>query len=274
MWDNGLLTFDSNVLLNIYRYSSGTRKEILKLIDKLSAKIFLTHQSGLEFHRQRFDVIAEQEKAYRDFNESLGRIEEELNVRNRHPFLSDILHHKLNMLLNEVKSEIRTSELYYGDLFGTDEIYNEINRLFEKRLENPFSPEELGKILEEEKKKQDNKYLFPMMEEREEDHHNRQYGDLILWKQIIHKAKKSRKPIILVTDERKKDWWWTLNNGKIIGPRQDLVEEIFNETHVDFYIYTTEKFLEHGLSYLNEKGNAKVLEEVKDRREDFMKATA
>ncbi|WEK38071.1 MAG: PIN domain-containing protein [Candidatus Pseudobacter hemicellulosilyticus] len=271
VWDNGLLTFDSNVLLNIYRYPADTRKELLKLIDKLSAKIFLTHQGGLEFHRNRFDVIVEQEKTYREFNENFSRIETELSARNCHPYLSDIVHHKLSQVLGEVKTEIRSNEQYFSDLITNDEIYLEINRLFEKKIESPFTPEELHKLLEDEKKKQHTRSLFAMDENSSEE---RKYSDLLLWKQIIHKAKKTRKPIILVTDEGKKNWWWTLNNGHIIGPRQDLVEELFNETHVDFYIYTTEKFLEYGLTYLQEKGNAKVIDEVKERKEDFMKATA
>ncbi len=65
LWDNAFITFDTNVLLNLYRYSVETRNALFKLLNNLSTKIFLTYQVGLEFHQNRFDVIIEQERLYK-----------------------------------------------------------------------------------------------------------------------------------------------------------------------------------------------------------------
>jgi hypothetical protein len=270
MWDAGLITYDANVLLNLYRYSEETKKEILRLIEKLSSKNFLTYQAGLEFHKNRFEVISEQENAYKDFYNSLTKIEDELNTRSRHPFLSEKLQKKFSTTLSEVKEEIKGNEKYYGDLIVTDEIYNDIHRIFENKIENSFSDDVLIKIYEEGKKRYEKK-IPPGFEDEKDKEANRQYGDLVIWKQIIIKAKETKKSIILITDERKKDWWWKLKNGKVIGPRQELVEEIYKEANVDFYIYSTERFLEYGLTYLKEKSNPKAVEEVKEHRAELLK---
>ena len=35
-WDESIFVFDANILLNFYRYSDSTRKELLSLLDKLN----------------------------------------------------------------------------------------------------------------------------------------------------------------------------------------------------------------------------------------------
>lgn len=67
IWESGIIVFDANVLLNLYRYSNETKDTILHLISKFSKQIFLPYQSALEYNRNRYEVIAEQEKAYKEF---------------------------------------------------------------------------------------------------------------------------------------------------------------------------------------------------------------
>ncbi len=40
LWDKGVIMFDANVLLNLYRYSNETRKTIIELIAKFGNKIW------------------------------------------------------------------------------------------------------------------------------------------------------------------------------------------------------------------------------------------
>lgn len=269
IWENGLITFDANVLLNLYRYSKSTRQDIMKLVEKLSSKVFLTYQAGLEFHKNRFDVISEQEKAYGEFLISLTKIENELSSKSKHPFISDENHIKLNATLNEVKTDIEESKKYYGDLINNDIIYEEIDKLFDSKIENPFSEDQL-KIIFEEGKNRYEKKIPPGYEDEKDKLGNKIFGDLILWKEIIEKAKKIKKPIIFITDEKKKDWWWKLNNGITIGPRQELIQEMKSEAGVDFQLYSTDKFVEFGSEYLKEVGNKQVIEEIKDLNYNFI----
>lgn len=52
MWEKSTLIFDANVLLNLYRYSDSTRDTILDLIEKFSDRIWLPHQSALEYNTE------------------------------------------------------------------------------------------------------------------------------------------------------------------------------------------------------------------------------
>lgn len=76
------------------------------------------------------------------------------------------------------------------------------------------------------------------------------------------KAKELQKDVILVTDERKADWWWKLKDGRMIGPRQELIEEIKIHASVDFHMYSSERFLTFGQTYLKEQIDQKALDEI------------
>src|SRR5262245_28120928 len=59
-WQHGLFVFDTNVLLNLYRYQAATRDELLNVLGQLSTRIWVPHHVALEFQRNRLKVIAEQ----------------------------------------------------------------------------------------------------------------------------------------------------------------------------------------------------------------------
>lgn len=266
MWDNGLITFDANVLLNLYRYSPGTRKEILKLVEKLAKKIFLTHQAGLEYSKNRFEVISEQEKTHQEFLTNICKIEDDLKSKSKHPFLPEKLQSKLTQVFSEVKLDIEKSKSYYSNLIKNDDIHDNLERLFRDKIEEGFNENKIEEIYIEGKKRFEKKIPPGFEDEKDKEGHN-MFGDLILWKQIIQKAKKEKKSVLLVTDEKKKDWWWKLKNGKLLGPRYELMEEIRKEANVSFHIYSTERFIEFGLAYFKEEKNPKLLEEVKEIQE-------
>lgn len=47
-----------------------------------------------------------------------------------------------------------------------------------------------------------------------------------------------------------------------MGPRQELVEEVYKESQKQFHMYSSERFLSYGQTYLKEQINKKALEEI------------
>lgn len=91
------------------------------------------------------------------------------------------------------------------------------------------------------------------------------YGDLVLWRQTLDKARDAHQSVILVTDENKEDWWWEFRS-LTLGPRPELVAEISREADVDFYMYTSERFLEEAGRYFDQEISPSTLEEAKKVR--------
>lgn len=263
IWDNGIICFDTNVLLNLYRYSNDTRTALLDLIEKFKTKIYLPHQSALEYNKNRYEVISDQEKTYKDFIIKLSQIENDLKSKSKPPFLSNKLHSNFKAIFTDVNSEVEDSIKKYNGFLQEDPIYDSICKIFKNKISDGFSAKELEDIYCEGEKRYENK-IPPGFEDEKSKSGNRKFGDLILWKQIIEIGKREKKPILLITDERKIDWWWKIKDGRNMGPRQELIEEINKEAGVDFHMYSSERFLTFGSDYLKEQINQKALEEIKE----------
>jgi hypothetical protein len=90
-WDDGLIAVDASVLLSLYRYSTKTRDELIKLLTGLRERLWLPHQAAVEYERNRLPVIRQQVNAYgqtlETFDKGLASIRTEFSHLARHPLL-------------------------------------------------------------------------------------------------------------------------------------------------------------------------------------------
>ena len=59
IWDNSTIVLDTNILLNLYRYSDQTRKTILSVLEKFKERIWIPYQVIKEYYNNRDKVIDE-----------------------------------------------------------------------------------------------------------------------------------------------------------------------------------------------------------------------
>lgn len=78
IWENGMLVFDTNVLLSLYRYSEATRKELLTVLTKNSNRCWLPEQCAYEFFKNRLTVISDQTKSYDAAINSIAELEKKV----------------------------------------------------------------------------------------------------------------------------------------------------------------------------------------------------
>ena len=71
IWEKALIVFDTNVLLNLYRYKEETRNQFIKVIEFYGDRLWLPYQVGMEYHNRREVVIAETAKVYERFEKDL-----------------------------------------------------------------------------------------------------------------------------------------------------------------------------------------------------------
>ena len=73
LWETAVFVFYANVLLNLYRYQSSTRDDLIKVLKKLSDRIWIPYHVGLEFGRNRLNVIAEQKKRFSEVRNAVEK---------------------------------------------------------------------------------------------------------------------------------------------------------------------------------------------------------
>jgi hypothetical protein len=285
LWTNCIFIFDANVLLNMYRYSSLTRQDLNKIFSKISDRIWLPHQVALEYQENRLDVIAEQVRKFSDVKKILAETIkylkaelDKLQLRKRHSSIDpDKLIKKIEPIFKEYENELEKLEKEQPDVFDNDKIRDKFDSFFSGNIGvRPSSQEMLDEIYKEGKTRYE--YLRPPgymdTDKGENVYHcnglviKRKFGDLILWNQIINEAKEKKyKYIIFITDDDKEDWWWKVESKgkKIIGPRQELVDEIMSKTDViSFYMYNSERFIEYAQEFFKVSINSESIKQVRN----------
>src|SRR5579863_6651180 len=90
LWQSGLFSLDASVLLNVYGYSFDTSEKLLSLLEILKGRIWLPHQFGLEFARNRGSVVIKQISNYADTVKAFRQIKDQyLAPKHDHPFERD-----------------------------------------------------------------------------------------------------------------------------------------------------------------------------------------
>lgn len=269
IWQECVFVFDTNVLLDLYRYNNTTSDKYIGILKKIKDenRIWIPHQVGLEFHKRRIIQIADLKNSYSKIRSILDtsikdaqkKIEDKYHKE--HPFLDlKEISNELDSCLKKITLSINKNEKSHPDWVNKDNILGELNKIFKDSIGEEYLKEKLDEIYKEGKERYSND-VPPGYKDASKDN-EREYGDLILWYQIIDKANELKKPIIFITRDKKEDWWW-IQSGTVIGPRHELKKEIQDKAGVDFHMYDPEKFLELAGEYYKQIVDKKILQDVK-----------
>lgn len=271
LWKSCLFTLDTNILLNLYRYSDATRKDFLGVLEAIKDRLWLPHRAAQEYFENRLAVISQQEKAYDEAVRTIQTLQADLSNARQHPFVSDKLMQKLTQVLEEVVAELTSAKATYAKRTSSDEIQKDIGDLFNGRVGQPYSNEQLENICKEGEDRYAKKIPPGYKDEAKNDETSpaavnyRKYGDLIVWRQIIDRATETNKGVIFVNDDKKEDWW-LIFRGRTLGPRAELVEEFLSKTGQGFYMYQADRFLEYAAQYLKHEVTPASMDEIRDLR--------
>lgn len=260
IWDGATFIFDTNVLFNLYRYSTNTSNEIIETLDELKDRIWIPFQVGLEFNKKRLTVISDQKKNYTDFEKKITSLISDIEDKNRNPFFSKELTDDIIGIKKNINSEVLQKVKDYELVLKNDPILEKINSIFENKIGDEFNSDDIKKC----KKEGEIRYkddIPPGYCDKKKPENDR-YGDLIIWKQIIKKSKESKTDIIFILDDRKKDWWLE-HEGRTISARPELLKEFRTESGQNIHFYKPFQFLEYSNNFREKKIAKDVIQEVK-----------
>jgi PIN like domain len=266
LWKDCVFALDASFLLSLYRYSPKTTKNLLSTLNGLRTRLWLPYQAGLEFHRNRLQVISSHEHAYgpliNRIRKEKNQIIEILQPLNRHPYIDEGKHiESISRAIENIVTEIEENRDSHPRIAENDNVLRRLTEILDKRVGPPFSEQEIEQIKREGEKRFKNMIPPGFADEKKEA--NNKFGDLIIWKEIVKKAASEKRGIIFVTDDRKEDWWWR-PAGKTVGPNPELIEEIQRLANVDFYMYMPMRFLEEAEKYENLQLKESTKKELRD----------
>jgi hypothetical protein len=267
----GLVTPDSNVLLAPYRLEPQARDELLSALEKLGERLWIPHQVGLEFHRNRLGVIAAQEAF---FGRTRGDLEAAMSsyLTRLRSFTSRIampqarareLEQPIRDAHAQVQDQVTSAEeanevhLSHRD---SDDVLTRLEALFDGgRVGEPMPPDAFEAALKEAKRRLERR-IPPGYSDREKAD---PFGDYLAWRQLLDEAAVRRVSVVLVTDDQKGDWM-RREHGLAIGPRPELYEEMSAATGASFLLMSTATFLRHAEEYLSVTVSPETVEQARE----------
>lgn len=255
--DECVFIFDTNVLLNLFRYPDKPREMLLQLLHEISSKIWVPYQVAMEYHYNVMEEIISQNKAYdsliSSLNDRFDKMQEDFQkYAQRHSNLQmdEELLENVKIKLDALISDLEEQKSKHPDLYILQEELSEII----KNVGKPYTKEELESLYEIGQKRYDSKIPPGYKDLKKGDEsrvHNgllydNKYGDFLLWNQILEHFKEesvNTKAVIFVTDDTKSDWWKSFKGIK--KPHPELIQEFMRHCDGSLYIYTTKQFLKN-----------------------------
>lgn len=270
--ENTVFIFDTNVLLDIYSYKEITRKDFFSSLEKLKGNIWIPFHVGLEYQRNRLEIISKAKAAFRHAKEELNSIKS-LETKEKIKSITDMfpsllektskLSKDIDKLISDYENDLNELDEKQPCVRSHDKIRERLNDLFcdkvgaepnqakidaiekdgEERYKNNIPPG----FCDESNKKDEYFYYGGVK-------YKNKYGDLIIWKQIIEylESNKNINNVIFITNDLKRDWWYIIDSGgkKRIGPHALLINEIKKIDNIKLFdMYTAADFLRNTSEY-------------------------
>jgi PIN domain-containing protein len=262
MWRDGLISVDTNVLLDVFRVSDETARQLLGTLERLRDHLWLPYQVAKEYHSRVEIVIAEQTKPYDEASKQLSALLLAFNAPRNHPFLDAALLRDTQALFEKLEKGLQQRRASLQELLNQNPLKERIAVLFDGRVGAPFTPAELDAIYGEGRDRYE-RHIPPGFADGKDKPEPQRYGDLVIWKSLLAKLGAAKVPGIYVTSDVKDDWFHRVA-GRTIGPRPELIEEMKREAGIAFHIYTTLSFLQYANEFLDAGVGQDAIKEVQE----------
>ena len=249
LWDHATFVFDTNIYLNLYRYTAKTRELLFSALSGLKERLWMPNHVAREYMKNRNNIIWETNHQYSTLQSEAEKYIELCRATLKIEQNDEDLDGLKNQILTWINKAKESNVIVASS--NSDSILNQLLTIYDGKVGPAFSNEE-QKVIEAEGKTRYSAEVPPGYKDatkQRDENQNNKYGDLFVWKQILNYALSEKKDIIFVTNDQKEDWWEILH-GQTIGPRVELRKEFTEITSQRFYMYTVRNFI-------TQLGNAK-----------------
>ncbi len=261
LWENAIFIFDTNVYLDLYRYSQKTRSALLDAMAQLKDRIWMPNHVAHEFMKDRIEVIFEtinrHSKLQPEIEKFVKICANTLRIKEKDTEVCELKKYVENWVVSNENKNLLVKDV------SNDPVLTNLLNLYDGKVGKAFTEEELADLKQDGLQRYNKKTPpgYKDAKKIQDDDDNNAFGDLIIWKEILEYAKNQKRDIVFITEDGKEDWW-NIYNGKTIGPRIELRKEFVETTKQKFHMYSMDGFLR----YLN--GNDKnidssIIDEVK-----------
>ncbi len=258
---NSVISFDTNVLLNFYRYSKKTSVEMFKILEPIKSRIVTPYYVAKEFTHNRKNIKLENIRAYENleksivekFEEIIHEIEEEGDKKlSKMKDTIALIDTCKERIAKNISDEKKTKK----DFYKGNDIEKKISELFFENYIEKYDDDKYEFVKKEGLKRfEDN--IPPGYKDKNKDEN----GDYYIFKSLLDYCKEKGKDLIFVTNDKKEDWF--RNNHGVKEPREELLEEFYKETGKKLLIFDFDTFVQQEIIFEN-KVSADIVDEIRE----------
>ncbi len=253
---NGLIVFDTNVLLNLYRYNDETRASIVDVMRAVADRLWIPHQVLEEFWRNReralTDPLSQVQQTAAELKKLRASAIDQLRMWVNRAALSATDEKKVEASLNEAFDSARV--LLDGLVDETavqrarstqhDAVLSLLEPVLEDRVGSPLPAEaHVDAVKEGNRRAQAGEPPGFADVKKAEGGGEGAAGDYLVWEQILLEASSRGLAVVFVTGDVKRDWW-RFEGSNARGPRIELAREMKSRCGQELVMLRPDKLLE------------------------------
>ena len=253
----GMLALDTNVLLNLYRYSPKTVDDLVSVVEAASSRLFVPHQVVREFWRNRQAVIAGLGSVSRDMYAALRKNEAStVDAIGRWAKATALPAAERDALMCQVSEAFAAWRTGAGDsasdvranvATSKDKVLKRIESLLKGRVGPALDEQAWVEAIAEGQRRVEEKIPpgYHDAAKLESDLEEGASGDYIVWAQLLLEGARRKTNLVFVTADAKEDWWNRAAQGLIVGPRRELVIEYLQSTGERLFLLEPADLITH-----------------------------
>jgi hypothetical protein len=271
-----LISLDTNVLLQLYRFTPDARNELLDVLGRLGDRLWIPHQVANEYFNRRVDAVKEHLALYtsvpKSLEEARAKAMQELHTFAKRCSMPDAekrdlinpIDQAFSATLASIKQRGGSFDLSLENVIDADPILESLARILDGKTGRAFEEEEAKRLTEEAERRYKDEIPpgFKDASKRENAH-----GDFFVWEQLLREAQSRKTPVLFVTNDVKDDWV-KKEAGLVIGAHPLLVAEFKGRCEgADFLVTQLGRFLQIAKEELGASVSASTVAQAENIRE-------
>ncbi|GIF12659.1 PIN-like domain-containing protein [Actinoplanes teichomyceticus] len=292
---SGLFVPDANILLGCYRIGPAAREQLLSTLENHQDRLWVPHQSALEFARNRDKVLPDQKKRH---SETKKQVSDSLNKAIRaisdavetltdyrakylaeaewhaaqHGLAKDDIKTRLTDMLSPVTDELSAIQgghdvtvRDFADA-STDLILARLSTILDGKVGPRYDAARVRQIVQETVEYRFPNQIPPGYRDAENKNALGAAGDVILWYQVLDRLRYGEgdfTKVVWITTDVKEDLWVLDDKDRHpVRARPELVQEMYDETGAELLMVTLHDFLTGAKTFLNADISDETLEQA------------
>ena len=249
IWQNSTIVLDTNILLNLFKYSEETRNNLLNVLNSLKGRLWIPYQVIKEYYKNRDKVIKDSTIIIDNLNNSIEKkivevLDDIKSTSKQIQSIENLEKYFQNIQINYKKEISKIKKVKKLSNEENAKIELAILDLIEDRYETAYEYNSIEEVIKEGDNRIKNG-LPPGYKDHNKEEKYKEYqinGDYLIFNSFINYAKENKKDLIFITDDTKEDWFQIVN-GEKIGGRRELLSEFYKKTGQFLLIYSSEGFI-------------------------------